>query len=222
MTPVTGTITPAFLLAAEASARREDKVLWWAKLGWRLQLQHLPRPGGVVALSGMPQTEVADLVEAARQHVLEEAAHELVAAEAAGSPAAGLAVLVLDGDRFVVEADDAGVGESDAKDVAGEVVEHGLFAVAPGGDVEDPVAVRHTASGMTRSGHFRCSSARNLPRTSLARALMGSRNVRRAGCQVLPSSEMPPPLTRQWTCGCKISCWVQVCSTASTPTVPPT
>ena len=39
---------------------------------------------------------------------------------------------------FVVETDDAGVGESDAKDVAGEVVEHGLFAVAPGGDMEDP------------------------------------------------------------------------------------
>ena len=52
--------------------------------------------------------------------------------------AAGLAFLVLDGDRFVVEADDPGIGESDAKDVAGEVVEHRLFAVAPGGDVEDP------------------------------------------------------------------------------------
>ena len=63
------------------------------------------------------EAEVADLVEAAGKHVLEEAAHELVAAEAAGSRAAGLAVLVLDGDRFVVEADDARVGESDAKDV---------------------------------------------------------------------------------------------------------
>ena len=63
--------------------------------------------------------------------------------EAAGSRAAGLAFLVLDGDRFVVETDDAGVGESDAKDVAGEVVEHGLFAVAPGGDVEDPRHAPH-------------------------------------------------------------------------------
>ena len=57
--------------------------------------------------------------------------------------------------------------------------------------------MRHTASGMTRSGHFRCSNARNLPRTNLARALMGTRNFRRAGCQVLASSEIPPPLTRQ-------------------------
>ena len=46
-------------------------------------------------------------------------------------------------DGLVVEADDAGVGESDAKDVAGEVVEHRLFAGAPGGDVEDPRRAPH-------------------------------------------------------------------------------
>jgi len=38
----------------------------------------------------------------------------------------------------VVETDDAGVGESDAKDVAGEVAEHRLFAGAPGSDVDHP------------------------------------------------------------------------------------
>ena len=77
---------------------------------------------------GMPQAEIANLVEAARQHVLKEAAHEFVAAEAAGSRPASRAFLVLDGDRFVVETDDAGIGESDTKDVAGEVLEHGLLA----------------------------------------------------------------------------------------------
>jgi len=86
----------------------------------------------------MPQAEVADLVKTARQHVLEEAAHELIAVEAAGSRPGGLAFLVLEGDRIVVEADDTCIGESDAKDVAGEVVEHRLFTVSPGGDVEDP------------------------------------------------------------------------------------
>ena len=91
----------------------------------------------------MPQAEVADLVESARQHVLEEAAHEFMAAQSAGSLSAGLAFLVLDGDRLVVEIDDAGVGESDAKDIAGEVVEHGLLAVAPGGNVEDPARAPH-------------------------------------------------------------------------------
>jgi hypothetical protein len=70
-------------------------------------------------------------VEPERQHVLEEAAHEFVAAQSAGSLSAGLAFLVSDGDRLVFEKiDDPGVGESDAKDVAGEVVEHGLLAVS--------------------------------------------------------------------------------------------
>src|ERR1700722_1263353 len=65
----------------------------------------------------LPQAVIADLVEAARQHVLEEAAHELMAAQAADSSVAGLAFLVLDGDRFVVEANDPCVGKSDAEDV---------------------------------------------------------------------------------------------------------
>jgi len=65
----------------------------------------------------MPQTEVAHFVEAARQHVLEEAAHELLAAEAADTAAAGLAVaVVLDADPRIVEVDDAGVGDGDAED----------------------------------------------------------------------------------------------------------
>ena len=112
----------------------------------RLQLQHLPCPGGVVAVGGMPQAKVADLVEAARQHVLEEAAHKLFAAEPAGAPAAGPAVAVFEGDAGVLEADDAGVGDGDAEDVAGEVVEHRLLAAAPGGDVGDPVLVPHHVS----------------------------------------------------------------------------
>ena len=77
-------------------------------------------------------------MEATRQHVLEEAAHELVATQAAGSSATGGAFLVLEGDRSFAEADDPGVGEGDTKDVAGEVVEHGLLTAAPRGHVEDP------------------------------------------------------------------------------------
>ena len=37
----------------------------------------------MIAPGGMPEAEVADLVQALRQHVLQEAAHELMAAEAA-------------------------------------------------------------------------------------------------------------------------------------------
>jgi hypothetical protein len=42
-------------------------------------------------------------VEAARQHMLEEAAHELLAAQTAGSRASGLAFLVLDHNSFVTD-----------------------------------------------------------------------------------------------------------------------
>ena len=100
--------------------------------GRSVELQHVANPRGVVASGGMPQAEVADLVEAAWKHMLEEAAHELSAVELTDPPAVGLTVLVTKADGVVVETDDAGVGEGDAKDVAREVVEHGLLAGAPG------------------------------------------------------------------------------------------
>ena len=89
-------------------------------------------PRGIVALGGMPEAEVADLVEAARKHMLKQAAHELLAVKLTDPPAVGLMVLVAKADGVVVKTDDAGVGESEAKDVAREVVEHGLLAGAPG------------------------------------------------------------------------------------------
>jgi hypothetical protein len=61
-----------------------------------------PHPGGIVAVRGMPQTKVANLVETARQHMLEEATHEFVAAEAADSCLASLALLVLDWMNWVL------------------------------------------------------------------------------------------------------------------------
>jgi len=69
-------------------------------------LEHLPHPGGILAVCRMPKPEVAHFVEAARQHVLEEPAHELLAAEPAGAPVAGLAVAILDADGGVIEAEE--------------------------------------------------------------------------------------------------------------------
>src|SRR5271170_5985677 len=48
------------------------------------------------------------------------------------------ALLVADRDGLIVEADDAGIGDRDAEDVSGEVVEHGLLALAPGRAMDDP------------------------------------------------------------------------------------
>ena len=43
-------------------------------------------------------------------------------AQTAGSSAPGLTFLIPERDRFVIETDDAGIGEGDTKDVAGEVL----------------------------------------------------------------------------------------------------
>ena len=120
----------------------------------------------------MPQTAVADLVEAAWQHVLEEAAHEFVAAQAAGSLPTGLAFLVLDGDGLVVEAGNPRVGESDAKDVTGKVVEHGLCTGAPSGNVEDPARAPH-GIGNVELGAFSAQQRPELAAHQLGQSLDG-------------------------------------------------
>jgi hypothetical protein len=81
----------------------------------------------------MPQAEVADLVKALGQNMLEIATQELVPRGPADPGPAGLPVAVLEADGFVIQADDAPVGEGDAEDVAGQIVEHGLFTHTPGG-----------------------------------------------------------------------------------------
>ena len=125
----------------------------------------------------MPQAEIADLVEAFGQDMLEEAADELVAGEPAGPPARGFALLVADGDGCVVETDDAGVGDGDAEDVAGEVVEHGLLALAPWRDVDDPGLAPGGVGEDEVGAPAGRSMALSLPRTSLARALSGTRKA---------------------------------------------
>src|SRR5262245_8678302 len=103
-----------------------------------IERQHVPGAGGMIAPGGMPEPRVAHLVQPLRQHVLEEAAHELVAIEAGRAPARRFAMLVADADTGVVEPDDAGLGDGDAEHVAREIVQHRLGAVAPGRAVDDP------------------------------------------------------------------------------------
>ena len=61
----------------------------------------------VLAPRRMPEAVVADLVHTFGQNVLQESAHELVAAQAGGLPFPRLALFVADGDTFVVETDNA-------------------------------------------------------------------------------------------------------------------
>jgi hypothetical protein len=58
----------------------------------------------------MPEAGVSHLVEALWQHVLQEAAHELVTTEKRLAPSPRCTMPVADGDTDVVEPDDAALG----------------------------------------------------------------------------------------------------------------
>ncbi len=112
------------------------------------ELQHPRHPGGAGGVAGDATGRSSGPRWKPRGNMLEEAAHELVAAETAGSRSAGLAFLAMDGDCFVVEADDAGTRERyERRSGRG----HRAPACSP-----SPQAVTwriqrllHTASGMT-------------------------------------------------------------------------
>ena len=125
-------------------------VLWWRiggvggiglsgfGRGGFLQQKDMLQIAHLLATAGMPETVIADLVEAGRQDVLEEAPDELVAGHGLLALAVGGAVLVAIGYGLVVDGQDAVVGDGDAEGVAGEIVERGLLSLAPWRDVNDP------------------------------------------------------------------------------------
>src|SRR6516162_8916504 len=168
----------------------------------------------------MPQAVIADFVEAGREDVLEKASNEFVAGHCFLALAVGCPILVSVGDGLVVDGQHAVVGDGDAEGVAGEIVERRWCALAPGrgGTAQ---GVWPELRGSPASGHSLAKASRKRARARVASADLGNRKVLPAECQAVPSSDNPPPVTRQWTWGWKISRCVQVCSTASTPTVPP-
>src|SRR5215472_13532826 len=77
----------------------------WA--GGLRQQENIPQVAPRLAARGMPQAVIADLVEAGRQDVLEEAPDELVAGDGFGALAVGGTVLVAIGHGLVVDGQDA-------------------------------------------------------------------------------------------------------------------
>jgi hypothetical protein len=125
--------------------------------------------------------------------VLEEAPDELVAGHGLRALAVGGAVLVAIGHSGVVDGQDAAVGDGDAEGVAGEIVERGLLSLAPRRDVNDPGDL----PDMGRQVGGRAEPGEGVARARVASAVLGNRNVLPAGCQMAPSSDNPPPVTRQ-------------------------
>ena len=73
-----------------------------------------------------------------RQDVLQEAAHELMAGDAAGQPPVRFTMLVTNDDALVVKVDDACVGDGNTEDIAREVFKYGLLALSPDRAMDDP------------------------------------------------------------------------------------
>jgi hypothetical protein len=70
--------------------------------------------------------------------VLQEAAHELMAGDAAGPPSVGFTVLVTNDYALVVEPGDTRIGDGDTEDIAREVFKYGLLALSPDRAMDDP------------------------------------------------------------------------------------
>ena len=167
-----------------------------------LQIAHL------LATAGMPQAVIAELVETDRQDVLEEAPDELVAGHGLLALAVGGAVLVA-------------VGDGDAEGVAGEIVERGLLSLAPWRDVNDPgdlpemgrqVGVRaEPGEGIAEAGAGKGGERRLREQKCFGGGMPG-------GAVVGQSAAGDEAVNVRW----KTSRCVQVCSTARTPTMPPT
>ena len=151
----------------------------------------------MVAAGGMPQAIIAHLVEAGWQDVLEKAPDELVAGHGLVAMAIGRPVLVAEGDGLGVDGEDAVVGDGDAESVASEIIERGLLSLAPRRDMNDPGC----PPDMARQIDIRAEPGEgvlgNGLGTKVASAGLGNRKVFPAGCQVAPSLERPPPVTRQ-------------------------
>jgi hypothetical protein len=87
------------------------------------QAPALGEPGGAAAVG--EKAEVPDAVEAGRQDVEQEAAHELAGVEGHDLLAALVAVVLpAEADRAVGHADEPAVGDGDAMGVAPEVGQH--------------------------------------------------------------------------------------------------
>ena len=151
----------------------------------------------------MPQTKIADFVQALGKNVLEKAANELVTIDTAGPPTGRFALLVSEGDGAIVEADDAGVGNSDAEDVSGEIFEDGLLTLAPASDVHDP------GRGPDRVGEEQVGTFVNQPGFEFAAHQLGQSD---AGNEEAFARGMPvAAIVGDTAAGDQASnCWVQV------------
>src|ERR1700731_3139871 len=189
--------------------------------------------GGIVE-----QAVVADAVEPLRQDMHEEAADELVGIERHHLDVSlgtfETVILPFEGDAFVVECDQAAIGDGNAVGVAREVAQHFLGSPERSFAINHPFAVAQRCQ-IGREGSLICQRGVFAEELQLSRAMdgikllqdapaeqarepaHGEEDVGSAGDPPAPSSEMPPPGTIMWTCGWWVSAEPQVWRTERTP-----
>ena len=135
-----------------------------------------------------------------RQDVLQEPTHEFMAGDAADPPAVRFTMLVTNDDALVIKADDTRIGDGDTEDIAREVFKYGLLALSPDRAMDDPWPGPR-GCWQNQIGTALLQRGPELAAEQFGQGLAGTRKALRDGDQWLPSSEMPPPVTRQWTWG---------------------
>src|ERR1019366_8940101 len=200
--------------------------------------QQLTDPCDIVGAGAMSeQAVVADAMEAARQHVDEEAADELVGGERHDLlplTTFGAVVLPLEGDAVAVERDEAAVGDGNAVGVARQISQHRLGSTERSLCIDDPLgfACRRQICRERVALYQRGVIAEKLQ----AACLMGRDQLLQeqsaeqprehahgqeeawpAEIQCCPSGAMHPPGTMMWRCGWCVIAEPQVCSTLVSP-----
>ena len=94
-------------------------------------------PGEGEGRGWIEEAVVADLHEAFGQDMLEEPADELEGTESHGSPSVAVGLLVAVEYGIVFHLQDSAVGDGDAEDIGGEVLD-GVRAISHGLGVDDP------------------------------------------------------------------------------------
>ena len=92
--------------------------------------QQQPCPIGQVSFRVMPQSVVADPMEASWQDVLQESPKELDTGQSHGPPGVGAAVLRAERHVGLVHCQDPRIADGRAEYVSRQVVQHGVVAVA--------------------------------------------------------------------------------------------
>jgi hypothetical protein len=104
-----------------------------------LTAKDLLKPANLLAVRGCPEPIVANLVNTAGQDMLEEPANELLGGKGERFWGPAIAIGVTECHGTCVDGDDSTVGDRDAMNVAGQVVQNGVGPLDGGLAVDDPV-----------------------------------------------------------------------------------